>query len=123
MNFLAGSPKNSWQPVMTADTTTSSYWLNWMVLLCAVWVFLSMVFASILIFKYEVSRNSRQGSREDQKEPAGVLYDDEVWKRSLKGIHPAWLLAFCLVAFFVILVLMILNVSVDGGIIFYFYTQ
>ncbi|KAA8542290.1 hypothetical protein F0562_023574 [Nyssa sinensis] len=62
---------------MTADTTTSSYWLNWRVLLSAIWVLMSMVFASILISKYEGPHKSKQGISEDQKEPAGVLYDDE----------------------------------------------
>uniref|UniRef100_A0A5B7AFK8 Uncharacterized protein n=1 Tax=Davidia involucrata TaxID=16924 RepID=A0A5B7AFK8_DAVIN len=123
MNFLTGAPKNSWQPVMTADTTTSSYWLNWRVLICSIWVLMSMVGASILISKYEGPGNSKQGSREAQKEPAGVLYEDEVWRPCLKGIHPAWLLAFRVFAFFVLLVLLIINVAVDGGSIFYYYTQ
>ncbi|XP_059643087.1 uncharacterized protein LOC132284959 [Cornus florida] len=123
MNFLTGSSKSTWQPVKTVDTTTSSYWFNWRVLLCGVWLLISMVFSSIVIHKYEGARNSKQESREAQQESAGVLYDDEIWRPCLKGIHPGWLLAFRIVAFFVLLALWIINVAFDGDVIFYFYTQ
>lgn len=123
MSSSTGSPKNSWQPIMTVHTATPSYWLNWRFVVCAICVLVSIVVGSIVIIKHEGPRNSKQGSREAGKEPAGVLYEDEVWKPCLKTIHPAWLLAFRVVAFFVLLVLLILNVAVDGGDIFYYYTQ
>ncbi|XP_009801653.1 uncharacterized protein LOC107818110 [Nicotiana tabacum] len=115
------APKNSWQPVMTANTTIPSYWLNWRFLLCSIWVLASMVFAAILVIKYEGPKNG--SSEEVEKESPGLLYQDEVWRPCLKTIHPVWLLAFRVFAFIILLLLLILNVIVDGGDIFYYYTQ
>ncbi|XP_059657897.1 uncharacterized protein LOC132304309 isoform X2 [Cornus florida] len=108
---------------MTTDTTTSSYWLNWRVTLCSIWILASMVFASFLISKYEGPKNWKQGSREDGQEHAAMLYDDEVWRPCFKGMHPVWLLAFRVVAFVVLLALLIITAAVDGDSIFYYYTQ
>ncbi|KAK3224745.1 hypothetical protein Dsin_004607 [Dipteronia sinensis] len=122
-----GSSSISWHPNMTdVDTTTSSYWFNWRVTICAVWVFISIVFASFLIWKYEGFRNSNRDSRGGetlQQETAGSLYEDETWKTCLKGVHPAWLLAFRVIAFIVLLILVTVTACVDGGTIFYYYTQ
>ncbi|TXG58210.1 hypothetical protein EZV62_016039 [Acer yangbiense] len=122
-----GSSRISWHPNMTdVDTTTSSYWFNWRVTICAVWVFISMVFASFLIWKYEGFRNSNRdnrGGETPQQETAGSLYEDETWKPCLKGVHPAWLLAFRVIAFIVLLILVTVTAFIDGGTIFYYYTQ
>ncbi|PON59659.1 UDP-N-acetylglucosamine-N-acetylmuramyl-pyrophosphoryl-undecaprenol N-acetylglucosamine protein [Trema orientale] len=124
MSFLTGSSGSSWQPIMTGDTTVSSYWLNWRVLICALWVLTSMTLALLIILKFEGFGISRQDIGEtQQKRHSGILYEDDTWKPCLKNIHPAWLLAFRLVAFFVLLVLLIVTASVDGGAIFYYYTQ
>ncbi|RDX86344.1 hypothetical protein CR513_32331, partial [Mucuna pruriens] len=109
---------------MTTKTNNQSYWLNWRVLLCAIWILVSLIFSSLLIWKYERLRKpARNGRREPQQETSATLYDDETWRPCLKGIHPAWLMAFRVVAFIVLLVLLIINAAVDGGSIFYYYTQ
>lgn len=122
MDFITGSSKTSWQPVMTTDTTTPSYWLNWRVLLCAIWLLTSLVLTFFIISKYEGPR-TKSRETQNENEPAGVLYEDELWKPCLRGIHPAWLLGYRLVAFFVLLIMLILNVAVDGGSIMDYYTQ
>ncbi|XVE57160.1 hypothetical protein DITRI_Ditri04bG0069600 [Diplodiscus trichospermus] len=108
---------------MTSNTTSSVYWFNWRVLLCAIWVLITATFSFILIWTYEALRKSNQDNGETQKETAGSLHEDDTWRPSFKGIHPAWLLAFRLVAFFVLLTLLIVATFVDGGSIFYYYTQ
>lgn len=123
MNFLTGAPKNSWQPIMTGNTTLSSYWLNWRVLLCSLWILLSLVVASILVSKYECRRNPKENREREKKEPPGILYEDDVWRPCLRTIHPGWLLGYRVVAFIVLLLMLILNAVVDGGDIFYYYTQ
>ncbi|KAK9066472.1 hypothetical protein SSX86_013794 [Deinandra increscens subsp. villosa] len=124
MDFLTGGSKNTWQPVMGPDTTTSSYWLNWRVFLSCVWILAAMGMASYLITKYEGPLNRKSRNREnDDEDYGGVLYDDEVWMPCLKGIHPAWLMSYRIFAFCVLLTLIVLNAIVDGGSIFYYYTQ
>lgn len=108
---------------MISNTNTLDYWLNWRFLVCAIWVLSPMIVASILIRKYEGSNTTKGDNGEIQQETPGMLYEDESWRPCLKGIHPAWLLAFRIFAFFLLLVLLIINFVLDGSSIFYYYTQ
>ncbi|KAK2636525.1 hypothetical protein Ddye_031317 [Dipteronia dyeriana] len=106
------------------DSNTLSYWLNWRVGLCALWLLIALVVASILLWKYEGSKKSKSKSRQNQqKEAVGCLYEDKAWITCCILIHPFWLLAFRLIAFLLLLTLLIINVVLDGAGIFYFYTQ
>lgn len=114
---------------MAVDTTEPEYWLNWRFLLCALWVYSCMALACFLIWKYEGARSldsngDAGGDREEALPPVGpgVVYLEDCWKTCL-DIHPGWLLAFRLVAFFVLVSLLTVDIVVDGWSIFLFYTQ
>lgn len=78
--FSKGISKASWHLVIRADTTTPSYWLNWRVLVCAIWITTSIALTVFLISRYEGPQNSRNKTRETQKgeTSGGVLYEDEL---------------------------------------------
>ncbi|AED97680.1 hypothetical protein AtNW77_Chr5g0149591 [Arabidopsis thaliana] len=118
--------KDAWHPSTTANTTESSYWFNWRVMICCIWMAIATVITAFLIFKYEGFRRKRSDVGEvdgGEKEWSGNVYEDETWRPCLRNIHPAWLLAFRVVAFFVLLVMLIVIGLVDGPTIFFYYTQ
>lgn len=137
-----GSAARSYEPMATVDTTDLRYWLHWRVGLCGLWVLACMAVAGYLIWRHEGAGADRrpggasssssalsgpaadgelQGSGKGRR--PGVLYDDEAWRPCLRDIHPAWLLAYRLISFFVLLSLLVVIVISDGGSIFYYYTQ
>lgn len=120
MHFSTGPSEHHYQPGMTANTSIPSYWLNWRFFLCATWILVSMVVAFVLIWKYNGPGSRRE---EGEENPENALYDDESWMPCLNIIHPAWLLGFRVVSFFLLLALLSTNVAIDGASIFYFYTQ
>ncbi|XP_061955218.1 uncharacterized protein LOC133677272 isoform X5 [Populus nigra] len=108
------------QLMVTSDTTTLSYWLNWRVLLCAIWVFTPMVVAFFLIRKYECLGSCKGKT---QQEVAHSLCGNQPWRSCLNQIHPIWLLAYRLLSFSLLLPILIAKVSRNGFVMFYYYTQ
>ncbi|KAG8076673.1 hypothetical protein GUJ93_ZPchr0006g44841 [Zizania palustris] len=128
MRFTTGvSSTRSWEPAaVTADTSDLHYWLHWRVALCALWVLGCVAVAAYLIWRHEgpgADRRPGASAGGGKERRPGVLYDDEAWRPCLPDIHPAWLLGYRLISFFVLLSLLIVIVISDGGNIFYYYTQ
>lgn len=105
---------------MAVDTTQPEYWLNWRFLLCALWVYSCMALAFFLIKKYEGasspdSNGDDGGDREEvlPRVRPGVVYLEDCWKTCLEGIHPGWLLAFRVVAFFVLASLLVVDIITE----------
>ncbi|KAF8098631.1 hypothetical protein N665_0261s0001 [Sinapis alba] len=119
-SFVTGTTEHTWQPALSAETNIPSYWLNWRFFVCAIFILTSMFLSSFLIWKYEgpIKRKA-----DDQREPTGVVYDDETWNTCVTSIHPNWLLGFRVFGFVVLLGLISGNVIADGASIFIFYTQ
>ncbi|KAM1009385.1 hypothetical protein FF1_044833 [Malus domestica] len=106
-----------------ADTTTLSYWLNWRVLLCAIWVFVPMVIALLMIWKYDGKDHSKSDGRDTQQDISQDFCGDEAWRPCLEEIHPVWLLIYRVISFSLLLATLIIKVAISGSRIFYFYTQ
>ncbi|KAK4399713.1 hypothetical protein Sango_1077400 [Sesamum angolense] len=123
MRSLTGLLNSTWWPVMTADTTAPSYWLNWRFLLCAICILMAMVLSALVIWRYEGHNKSRSRPTGDQGEAARGSYKSEAWRTCSQSIHPIWLLAYRIVAFCALLALILADTIVHSVGIFYFYTQ
>ncbi|KAL7140777.1 hypothetical protein ABFS83_08G009600 [Erythranthe nasuta] len=111
------------QLLVNGDPTTLSYWLNWRVFLCAVWVLTPMVIASFLIWKYDRSDNlKKSGEGRNQDENSSSLRNQS-WKPCLKEVHPLFLMFFRMIAFCLLLVAVSFDVAIHGFELFYYYTQ
>ncbi|KAL0664697.1 hypothetical protein Bca4012_101535 [Brassica carinata] len=85
-----------------------------------VFILTSLFLSFFLIWKYEGPIKRKAG---DQREPIGVVYDDETWNTCVARIHPNWLLGFRVFGFVVLLGLISGNAIAEGSSIFIFYTQ
>ncbi|KAK6155206.1 hypothetical protein DH2020_009454 [Rehmannia glutinosa] len=111
------------QLLVNDDPTTLSYWLNWRVFVCALWVLTPMVVAAILIWKYELSDNLESEGGTTQQDNSRNLRYNESWKTCLKEIHPIFLMIFRIIAFCLLLVAVSFDVAIHGLELFYYYTQ
>ncbi|CAH8363839.1 unnamed protein product [Eruca vesicaria subsp. sativa] len=119
-SFITGTTEHTWQPTTSAETNLPSYWLNWRFFVCAIFIVTSLFLSSFLVWRYEGLIKRKAG---DQREPIGVVYDDETWNTCVARIHPNWLLGFRVFGFVVLLGLISGNAMADGASIFIFYTQ
>nr|XP_048327353.1 uncharacterized protein LOC107415294 isoform X4 [Ziziphus jujuba var. spinosa] len=97
---------------VTVDSTNLSYWLNWRVLLCAIWVITTMIIAFVMMWKYEGRLTSGRGQTEQDVNEN--VHDNDSWKPCLKQIHPIWLLVFRVAAFCMLLPSLIVKVETNG---------
>lgn len=111
------------QLLVTPDTTALSYWLNWGVLLCAICVLTPIVVALFMIWKYENLDHLKSCRGKTRQEIPHSLFDDEPWRPCLEQIHPLWLLAYRIIAFSLLLATLIVKVSLNGFVMFFYYTQ
>ncbi|KAL3813806.1 hypothetical protein ACJIZ3_015074 [Penstemon smallii] len=109
--------------LLSEDTTTLSYWLNWRVLLCSIWVLSSIFIGLYLIWKYELSDNSEIYGKRTQQESLSNFRYDLAWKPCLSGIHPIYLMLFRIIAFCLLFVAVSFDVAVHGFELYYYYTQ
>ena len=79
-----------------------------------------MALAFFLIKKYEGASspdsNGDDGGDREEALPRvrpGVVYLEDCWKTCLEGIHPGWLLAFRVVAFFVLASLLVVDIITE----------
>ncbi|KAG2710425.1 hypothetical protein I3760_04G026100 [Carya illinoinensis] len=107
----------------SSDTTALSYWLNWRVVLCAAWVLMPTVISSLTRRKYECLDQLKSDIGESQQDRAWISHEDKAWRTCLKEIHPIWLLAYRVIAFCLLLGTIVVKVVVNGGLIFFYYTQ
>lgn len=106
-----------------SDSTTLSYWLNWRVLICAIWVLTPMVIALFMIWRYEARNPLKSDTGEIQQDVNHNFYGHEVWRPYLRNIHPIWLLAFRLLAFSLMMATLIAKLVRSGVGMFFYYTQ
>lgn len=79
--------------------------------------------SALIIWKYEGSPKSAKQEKDKKKKKVGFLYKDEAWTTCHKSIHPAWLLAYRLIAFLFLLSILSSDAFLNSTEIFFFYTQ
>ncbi|XP_015578179.1 uncharacterized protein LOC107261692 [Ricinus communis] len=112
------------QLLLIPDSTTLNYWLNWRVLLCAISVLTPMLGAVFILWKREGLDHLRSCRGKSQQEIiSNSLYEDRAWRPCLDQIDPIWLLFYRVIAFSVLLASLIAKISVNGFLMFFYYTQ
>ncbi|XP_074344464.1 uncharacterized protein LOC141683628 isoform X3 [Apium graveolens] len=107
----------------SSDTTSLSYWLNWRFFLCTIWVFIPMLGATFIIWKYEYSYPPKPDEEGTQEDDLWFRHANNSWMPCVKQIHPICLMMFRIFSFFLILTALVVDVVVRGGSLFHYYTQ
>ncbi|KAM7268193.1 hypothetical protein ACFE04_010359 [Oxalis oulophora] len=81
-----------------------------------------MVLALCILWKFETFDHWKSDRRKDEP-PHSHSHCPNVWRPCLKQIHPAWLLLYRVVVFGLLLATLIIKCLINGGRMFYFYTQ
>uniref|UniRef100_A0A161ZVJ7 Uncharacterized protein n=1 Tax=Daucus carota subsp. sativus TaxID=79200 RepID=A0A161ZVJ7_DAUCS len=107
----------------TSDTTSLSYWLNWRFFLCTICVFIPMLGATYIIWKYECLYPPKPDREEAEEDNLWFRYANDSWMPCVEEIHPICLMTFRIFSFCLILTALVVDVVVRGGSLFHYYTQ
>lgn len=113
------------QPKMDVLSTSAAYWQNWRVFLCFLSLLTTISMASYVNKKYEGPKEPRstREQEQDEEDDIGVVFEHQLWKTCWREIHPAWLLGYRMFSFFTLLFILIADVIIFGGQVFFYYTE
>ena len=101
------------------NASSLKYWQHWPSLVFVFIIFLCIVAAFAVLFKWE----RLPSSVEEKRKRGGRVYDDELWRSCWKTISPLGLLVCRGILFLLMVGLLASDLKVNGLGVLYFYTE